>query len=59
MIEKKTTLPSLTNQNWKNVMVETKKINRLSPSIATENITELNELIYTEAKLVSDKISVS
>ena len=51
---KKTALPSLRNQNWKTVKTETKKINKLLMHIST-NITELNELIYTIAKLICDK----
>ena len=54
--EHKTTLPSLRNQDWKKVQVETEKVNKLLKYIPTDNITELNELIYAGAKLVSDKI---
>ena len=58
MTEKKTTLPSLRKEDWKKVKVETEKINKLLIYISTDNITELNELIYAEAKLVYDKIGV-
>ena len=58
MIKKKTTLPSLRNQDWKKVKVETEKINKLSTHIPKGNITELNALIYAGSKLVCDKISV-
>ena len=56
MSEKKATLPSLRNQGWKNVKVETEKVNSLLKNIPTDNITELNDLIYAGAKLVGDKI---
>ena len=38
-----------------NIKVETENVNKLIPNIPTGNITELNELSYTEAKLVCDK----
>ena len=56
--EKKTTLPSLRNQNRKKVKVKTKKMNKLLTNIPMCNIMELNKLIYTGVKLVYDKISV-
>ena len=56
MPEKKARLPSLRNQDWKTVKVEIEKINKILTHISTNNITELNELIYEEAKLVCDKI---
>ena len=56
MSEKKTTLPSLRNHDWKILKSETKKINTLLTHISTYNILQLNELIY--AKLVCDKINV-
>ena len=55
MSEKKTTLPSLWNQNWRTVKYETKKVNDLLTNISTNDITELNDLIYAEAKLVCEK----
>ena len=58
MTEKKTTLPSFRNQDWKNVKVETEKENRLFTNISTSNITELNKLIYVGMKCVRDNISV-
>ena len=58
MTEKKTTLPPLRNQDWKKVKVETEKIIKLLPNIPTDNVTELNELIYAGTKLVFDKIGV-
>ena len=39
--------------------VETEKINKLSPNIPTDNITELNTLIYTGVELVFKKIGFS
>ena len=61
MTEKKTTLPSLRNQCWKTVKAETEKNknkNELLTNISTNNITELNKLIYTGAKLVWNKVDV-
>ena len=65
MSEKKSTLPWLRNQDWKTVKVETKKKknqkkkkNELFTHISTDSITELNELIYAEAKVVCGKIGV-
>ena len=49
MAEKKTTLPSLSYQDWKKVNVETETINELLNNISIVNPTELNELIYAEA----------
>ena len=57
MTEKKTTLLSIWNQDWKK-SVETEKVNKLLPNIPTSNITKLNVLTYAEPKLVSDKIGV-
>ena len=47
------------NQDWKNIDVLTKKVNRLLNYIPTDNITELNEIIYAGAKLVYEKIGIS
>ena len=52
MSEKMITLPSLRNQDWKTLKVETEKTNKLWTNILTNNITELNGLIYARAKLV-------
>ena len=46
MTEKKNLLPSLRNQDWKKVKIETEKVNKLLANFQTGNITELNELIY-------------
>ena len=52
------TLPLLRNIEWRTVTTERNKINQVLPNISTNNITELNELIYGEAKLVSEKIGI-
>ena len=54
----KTTLPSLRNIEWRTLKIETEKINQILPYIPTNNITELNELIYAGAKLVCEKIGI-
>ena len=58
MNSEKTTLPSLRNIEWSTLKIETNKINQILPYISTNNITELNELIYAGAKLVCEKIRV-
>ena len=58
MIEKKTPLPSLRNQNWKYAKEETKRINHLLPNISTDNVNELNELIHAETKQACYKIGL-
>ena len=55
MSSEKTTLPSLRNIEWKILKIETNKINHILPYMPTNNITELNELIYAGAKLVCEK----
>ena len=59
MNSEKTTLPSLRNIEWRIVKTETNKVNQVLTSISTNNITELNELIYVGAKLVCEKIGIS
>ena len=54
----KTTLPSLRNIEWRTLKIETIKINKVLPYISTNNITELNELIYAGTKLVCGKIGI-
>ena len=54
----KTTLPSLRNIEWRTLKTETNKINQIIPYISTNNINELNDLIYAGAKLVCEKIGV-
>ena len=44
MYEKKTTLPSLRNADWKTVLVEAEKSNKLWTHISRKNTPELNEL---------------
>ena len=56
MSEKKTALPSLRNQDWKTVKAETEKINDILSNISTNDITELNDLIYAGAKLVCENV---
>ena len=46
----KTTLPSLRNIEWRTVKAETNKVNQVLTYVSTNNITELNELIYVGAK---------
>ena len=55
---KKTTLPPLRNIEWGTVKTETEKINQVQTYLSTNNITELNELIYAGAKLVCEKIGI-
>ena len=54
----KTILPSLRNIDWKTLKIERNKINHILPYIPTNNITELNELINADAKLVCEKIGI-
>ena len=54
----KTTLPSLRNTEWRIVKAETNKLNQGLTCISTNNITELNALIYAGAKLVCEKIGI-
>ena len=56
---KKTTLLSLRNIEWRTVKTGIEKINQVLTYISTNNITELNELIYAEAKLLGEKIEVT
>ena len=56
MNSEKITLPSLRNIEWTIVRAETNKVNQVLAYISTNNITELNELIYAGAKLVCEKI---
>ena len=58
MNSEKTTLSSLGNIEWRTLKTETNKINQILPYISTDNITELNDLIYAGAKLVCGKIGV-
>ena len=46
MSEKKTTWLSLMNQDWKKVKSGTEKVNGLLTTILTNDIKELNDLIY-------------
>ena len=58
MNSEKTILPSLKNIEWKTLKIETNKINHILPYKPTNNITELNELIYAGAKLVRENIGI-
>ena len=58
MNSEKTILPSLRNIEWRTLKIETNKINQVLPHISTNNITELNELIYAGTKLVCEKIGI-
>ena len=58
MSSEKTILPSLRNIEWKTLKIQTNKINHILPYIPTNNITELNELIYACAKLVCEKMGI-
>ena len=58
MNSEKTILPSLRNIEWKTLKIETNKINHILPYTPTNNITELNELIYAGAKLVCENIGI-
>ena len=46
MNEGKDTLPSLRNIEWRTFKTEMEKINQVQLYISSNNITELNELIY-------------
>ena len=54
----KTNLPSLRNLEWRIFKNKPNKINQVIPYILTNNITESNELIYAETKLVCEKIGI-
>ena len=56
----KTTLPSLRNIEWRTLKTKKQKnrINQILPCISTNNISELNDLIYVGARLVCEKIGV-
>ena len=58
MSSEKTILLSLRNIEWKIIKIETNKINHILPYIPTNNITELNELIYAVAKLVCENSGI-
>ena len=58
MNDRKKNLPSLRNIEWRTIKMKTEKINQVLTYIPTKNLTEFNELIYTGAKLASEKIGV-
>ena len=51
MTKKKVALTFLRNKSGKKIRAEREKLNELFKNIPTDNITELNDLIYAEAKL--------
>ena len=54
----KSTLPSFRNIEWRIVKAETNKVNQVLTYIPTNNITDLNELIYAGEKLVWENIGI-
>ena len=56
MSSEKTTI--IKKHRIKTLKIETNKINYILPYIPTNNITELNELIYAGAKLVCEKTGI-
>ena len=54
----KTTLPPFRKIEWRTVKAETNKVNQVLTYISTNNITELNTLIYAGAKLICKKIGI-
>ena len=56
MNREKTTLSSLRNIELRIVKMETNK--KILPYISSNNIAELNELIYAEEKLVNEKTGI-
>ena len=59
MNSKKITLPSLRIIEWRILRAETNKVNQVLAYTSTNNITDLNEVIYRRAKLVCEKIGIS
>ena len=58
MNSEKINLPLLRNIEWRTLKTDTNKINQILPYLSTNNITEINELIYAGTKLVCDKIEI-
>ena len=56
--EQKTTFNPEEMKTGKKVKLVIENVNYVLQHIPTDNITELNELIYAGAKLVSDKIDI-
>ena len=50
MNSEKTTQPSLRIIEWRTLKIEMNEVNQIQPYIPTNDITELNELIYAGAK---------
>ena len=55
MYSVKTTLPSIRKIEWRTLKTETNRINQMLPYISTNNISELNDLMYAGAKLGCEK----
>lgn len=53
--EAKQTLASRRNRNRKNANLEMKNVNNLLNFVKADNITELNRIIYTRAKVVAER----
>ena len=51
MNSEKNNLPSLRNIEWRTLKIEMNKIDQVLTYISTNNITELNELIYAGTKI--------
>ena len=58
MNSEKTSLPSLRNIEWRILKIETNRINQVLSYRSTNDITDLNELIYAGAKLILEKIGI-
>ena len=58
MNSEKIPLSPLKNIEWKIVRAETNKVNQVLTYLSTNNMTELNELIYAGAKIVCEKIGI-
>ena len=58
MNSEKIPLSSLKNIEWKIVRAETNKVNQVLTYLSTNNMTELNELIYAGGKIVCEKIGI-
>ena len=58
MNSEKITLPSLKRIEWRIIGTEKNKVNQVMTYVSTNNISELNELIYAGAKLVCEKCGI-
>ena len=55
--ERKVLLP-LRNQDWKKVKLVTEEVNKLHKLISTDDITEVNNLIYAGVKIIIVKLGI-